>query len=190
MAIKRQLQPRDALRLLAPGPLALVSSQYHDHPNLMTAGWLLPLGFEPTLVGIAVHPGRLTHEFVTKSEVFALNIPTADLMTAVHTCGTVSGREGDKFAAAGLTPGESLEIEAPLVAECVAHLECGVVDRRSFGDHDLFVGRVLSVVALEEAFNGFWNVETDAGQLLHHLGADRYAGLGRAYQVNPEEPEG
>ncbi len=188
MAIKRQLQPRDALRLLAPGPLALMSSLYHDHPNLMTAGWMLPLGFEPALVGIAIHPSRLTHEFVTKSEVFALNIPTADLMTAVHTCGTISGREGDKFARAGLTPADALEIEAPLVAECVAHLECEVVDRRSFGDHDLFVGRILSVLALDEAFDGFWNVETDAGRILHHLGADRYAGLGRAYTVTPDEP--
>ena len=186
MATKRRLEPRDALRLLAPGPVTLLSTMYHDHPNLMAAGWFLPLGFDPTLVGVAVHPGRLSHEFVTQSEVFALNVPTSDLMAAVHACGVISGRSGDKFAATGLTPTEALAVEAPLVAECVAHVECGLVDRRAWGDHDLFVGRVLAVLALDEAFDGFWQVETDAGRLLHHLGADRYAGLGRAYRVTPE----
>src|SRR5687768_3013994 len=101
----------------------------------MTAGWLLPLSFDPVYVGVAIHPSRLTHEFVSKTEVFALNIPPADLMTAVHTCGMTSGREGDKFAATGLTPTDATAIEAPLVAECVAHLECGLVDRQSIGDH-------------------------------------------------------
>jgi flavin reductase (DIM6/NTAB) family NADH-FMN oxidoreductase RutF len=189
MATRRRLEPRDALRLLAPGPLALVSTSYRDQPNAMTAGWLLPLSFEPTLVGVAIHPGRLTHEFATKTELFALNFPTVDLIGAVHHCGMASGREGDKLAAAGLTPLEALEIETPLIAECVAHVECGVVDRRSLGDHDLFVGRVLAVSALDEAFDGVWRVEVDAGQILHHLGADRYAGLGKAYRAQPPEEE-
>ena len=190
MAIKRRLEPKDALRLLAPGPVALVSTMYRDQPNAMTAGWLLPLSFDPTLIGVAIHPGRLTHEFATKTEVFALNIPTVDLIAAVHHCGMTSGREQDKLATAGLTPLEALEIEAPLIADCVAHIECGVFDRRSFGDHDLFVGRVLAVQALDEAFDGVWQVEVDAGRLLHHLGADLYAGLGKAYRaVSPDDEE-
>lgn len=189
MAEMRDLPARDAVRLLAPGPLALVTTMYRDQPDVMTAGWLLPLSFEPTLVGVAIHPGRLTHEFITKTEVFALNIPTVDLLAAVHTCGMVSGREEDKFATTGLSPTAATKIEAPLVAECVAHIECGVVDRHSFGDHDLFVGRVLAASALDEAFDGVWLVDTEAGQLLHHLGGDRYAGLGRAYRVTPEEEQ-
>src|SRR5918998_2686125 len=104
MATKRRLEQRDALRLLAPGPVALVSTLYRDQPNAMTAGWLLPLSLSPTHVGVAVQPSRLTHEFITRSEQFALNFPTLDLIAAVHTCGMASGREGDKFVAAGLTP--------------------------------------------------------------------------------------
>jgi flavin reductase (DIM6/NTAB) family NADH-FMN oxidoreductase RutF len=100
-----------------------------------------------------------------------------------------SGRDGDKFAATGLTPTEAREIEAPLIAECVAHIECGVAERVTLGDHDLFVGSVLAVSALDEAFDGFWDVTTDAGRLLHHLGADRYAGLERPYSVAPPEEE-
>jgi flavin reductase (DIM6/NTAB) family NADH-FMN oxidoreductase RutF len=183
MAEQSALTPRDALRMLAPGPVTLISTMYRNQPNVMTAGWLLPLSLEPTLVGVAVQPSRLTHEFITKTEQFALNIPTVDLLSAVHLCGMTSGREGDKFVAAGLTPAEASEVEAPLVDECVGHVECGVIDRINFGDHDLFIGRILAVSAVEEAFNETWQVEIDAGQLLHHLGGDRYAGLSKSYRA-------
>jgi flavin reductase (DIM6/NTAB) family NADH-FMN oxidoreductase RutF len=187
MAVKRSLEAREALRLLVPGPVGLLSTIYRDQPNVMAASWMLPMSFDPVYLGVAIHPSRLTHEFVTKSESFALNIPPADLMSAVHMVGTRSGRESDKFAASGLTPAEATEVEAPLIAECMGHIECGLVDRHSFGDHDLFIGRVLQVHALDEAFEGVWNVEDEAGQLLHHLGGDRYAGLGRAYRVELED---
>jgi flavin reductase (DIM6/NTAB) family NADH-FMN oxidoreductase RutF len=64
----------------------------------------------------------------------------------------------------------------------VAHIECNVRDRVTIGDHDLFVATPMRVTADDEAFNVNWLVETDAGRVLHHLGADRYAALGKAYQ--------
>jgi flavin reductase (DIM6/NTAB) family NADH-FMN oxidoreductase RutF len=190
LAEKRKLETRDALRLIAPGPVALVSTLYRDQPNIMTAAWIMPISLSPTMIGIAIQPSRLTHEFVMKTDTFVLNIPNVDLISAVHFCGMKSGREGDKFASSKLTPAEAREIEAPWVAECVAHIECGVTDRMSFGDHDLFIGRVLAVTADEQAFNKIWDVTTDSGQLLHHLGADRYGGLARAYRATmPEESD-
>jgi flavin reductase (DIM6/NTAB) family NADH-FMN oxidoreductase RutF len=127
---------------------------------------------------------------VTKSEQFALNFPNIDLLSAVHRCGMISGRDEDKFESARLTLEEATEIEAPLIAECVGHIECGVTDRVSFGDHDLFVARVLAVTASDEAFRGsIWEVDTDAGQLLHHLGGDRYASLSKPYRATLERGE-
>jgi flavin reductase (DIM6/NTAB) family NADH-FMN oxidoreductase RutF len=190
MAEKLALEARDALRMIAPGAVTLVTSTYHDQPNIMTAGWMTSVSLAPTYVGVAIQPGRLTHEFVTKSEQFALNFPNIDLLSAVHRCGMISGRDEDKFVTTGLTPEEASEIEAPLLSECVGHIECGVIDRITFGDHDLFVGRVLAVSASDEAFKGdAWNVETDAGQLLHHLGGDRYAGLSKSYRASLEQDD-
>lgn len=175
-------QSREALRMLAPGPLALVTTMYRDQPNVMTAAWMQPVSLSPLLISVAVQPSRLTHEFMSKSEVFTLNIPTLDLLNAVHLAGMVSGRDQDKFETAGLTPEPGVATEAPLIAECVAHIECNVRDRVTVGDHDLFVATPMRVTADDEAFNVNWLVETDAGRVLHHLGADRYAALGKAYQ--------
>lgn len=186
MSEKVSREALDAVRLLQPGPLALLTSRFRSDDNVMTAAWLVPVSFDPPLVAVAIHPGRLSHELVSKSEHFTLNVPTAELLTAVHRCGMVSGRDGDKFTAAGITPVDALAIEAPLIEECVAHIECGVVDRSRFGDHDLFVGQPLAVSANPEAFDGRWLVEADAGQVLHHLRADYYATLSRPWQARLE----
>jgi flavin reductase (DIM6/NTAB) family NADH-FMN oxidoreductase RutF len=179
-----------ATRLLEPGPVALLTSRFRSADNVMTAAWLMPVSLDPAVIAVAIHPERLSHEYVGRSEFFGLSIPTADLLAAVHRCGVESGRDGDKFQRAELTPIDALAIDAPLIDECVAHIECGVIERLSFGDHDLFVGEVLAVQAEQEAFNERWLVELDAGQILHHLRADYYAALSKPYRARlPDEDE-
>ena len=100
-----------AHRLLSPGPVTLLSSQYRGQPNLMAVAWAAPISLDPPLVGDAIDPSRLTHEFVSKSEQFALNVPHLEIITATHRCGMLSGRDGDKFVVAGLTMEPATEID-------------------------------------------------------------------------------
>jgi flavin reductase (DIM6/NTAB) family NADH-FMN oxidoreductase RutF len=180
---KTTIEPTSGLRLLEPGPVVLVTSLFRSHPNVMTAAWLSPLGFDPPLITLAIHPGRLTHELVSKSEMFGISIPTMDLIRAVHMCGLVSGHQIDKFESAGLTPIDPLEIEAPRIDECVAHLECGVIERVSLADHDLFIGQILAAEADTDYFRGRW-IARDELPLVHHLAAEHYAGMTRSYAVD------
>jgi len=192
MGQKEFRQSRDALRMLSPGALALVTTYYRDQPNMMTAAWMQPLSLSPLMIAVAVQPSRLTHEFMTKTEVFTLNFPTLDILNAVHTSGMVSGRDQDKFELTGLTPEPGVATEAPLIAECIAHVECSVRDRVTIGDHDLFVATPMRVTADTEAFDAIWKTDVDAGRVLHHLGADRYASLSKTYigkVIGQEEEE-
>jgi len=180
---------RDALRMIVPGPVVLVSSMSKGQPNVMTAAWLAAQSLSPTLISVAIHPDRLTHQFVSATEEFVINIPVMDSLSVVHQAGLVSGRDADKFAALGLEPAESAIVEPPRVAGCAGYIECRVQDRISAGDHDLFIAEVVAAAADDESFDGHWHVEIDAGRLLHHLGADRYAGLANQYRVAPPESE-
>jgi flavin reductase (DIM6/NTAB) family NADH-FMN oxidoreductase RutF len=188
VATKRQIEPHLAPRLLQPGPLALVTSLFRSQHNVMTAGWIMPMGAEPTLISVAIHPARLTHEFVSRSEVFGLSIPTIDLLNAVHRCGIESGRDRDKFESAQLTPMDATEIDAPLVDECVAHIECGLVERIRRTDHDLFIGEVLAASVVDELFSDRWLIQ-DGSELLHHIAGDQYAALSRSYQAHLGDEE-
>ncbi len=155
----------------------------------MTAAWHMPISLSPTLISVAVHPARLTHSFISASEQFVLNIPTVDLIGPVHHAGMITGRDIDKFATVGLEPEESTVVEAPRVGGCAAYIECQVRDRATMGDHDLFVADIVSVIADDESFDGHWNVEVDAGRLLHHLGADHSGEMARIYRAQLPEGE-
>jgi flavin reductase (DIM6/NTAB) family NADH-FMN oxidoreductase RutF len=180
---------RDALRMIVPGPVVLISSMSKGQPNVMTAAWVTAQSLSPTLITIAIHPERLTHEFVSATEEFVVNIPILDWLSTVHEAGMISGRDGDKFAALSLEPADSALVEPPRVAGCPGYIECRVQDRVTAGDHDLFISEVVAVAADDELFDGFWEVETEAGRLLHHLGADRYAGLAHQYRATIPEAE-
>ncbi|MCX7624510.1 MAG: flavin reductase family protein [Thermomicrobium sp.] len=185
-------QPRElrlAARLLEPGPVVLVTTQHRARPNVMTAAWVMPLSLEPPRVALAIHPSRLTHELIGKSEYFALNLLTVEHLPAIHLCGTVSGRDLDKFARTQLHPVDALEVDAPVIEEAVAQIECGVVGRLGLGDHDLFVGDVLAVAADEELFGDRW-LHLEEAPLPHHIGAEWYGAVSRLYRARiPGEEE-
>jgi flavin reductase (DIM6/NTAB) family NADH-FMN oxidoreductase RutF len=45
----------------------------------------------------------------------------------------------DKFDAFGLTPVAAEQVKAPLVAECIANIECKVADARMVNKYNMFI---------------------------------------------------
>ncbi len=164
-----------ATRLLTPGPVTLLTAQYRGKKNVMAAGWTIPVSSNPPMVAVAVHPSRYTYGLIEKSGDFALNIPARPLAEKVKRAGDVTGAEVDKFLLLGLTPYEAQEVTAPLIAECVGHLECGVVERVQSGDHILFLAQIVAGSAEELAFDGDkWTLVDEEVKPLHHLGGTFY----------------
>ncbi len=164
-----------ATRLLAPGPVTLLTAQYRGKKNVMAAGWAIPVSSNPPMVAVAVHPSRYTFGLIDKSGDFALNIPARPLAEKVKKAGDLTGAEVDKFLQIGLTPYEAQEVTAPLIAECIGHLECGVVERVQAGDHVLFLAQVVAASAEELAFDGDkWTLADEEVKPLHHLGGAFY----------------
>lgn len=180
---------RDALRVLAPGPVTLISSMAKSQHNLMTASWLTLGSLEPTVVTVAIQPSRLTHELISASGQFVINIPVLDHLRVVHEAGMTTGRDGDKFEALGVEAIDAVVVEPPRMAGCVAYIECQLLDRITAGDHDLCISEVLFVAADDEAFDGHWRLGGDSGRILHHLGADRYAALAHEYRYTSQEQD-
>jgi len=176
-------------RLINAGPVVLITSHYKDRTNVMTAAWVTPLSFRPPLVGVAIHPTRFTHDLIKKSEQFAINVPGISLLEAVEICGTYSGKDVDKFAKAGLTPVDALEVDVPLIEECLGHIECVLVDAFTTGDHTLFVGQVVAASVVEGAFDEVWKLEEEEAKPLHHLGGSFYALLERRIESPAVEEE-
>lgn len=139
-------RPYPLYRPVFPSPTGLVTSvDGAGRPNIITLGEVFNLSIrEPVIVGIAIAPGRYSHELISAQREYVLNLPTAELLPKVLACGSMSGRDHDKFAEIGLTPLPATHVKPPLIAECPINIECRVIAVQSIGDHDLFQGEVLA----------------------------------------------
>lgn len=143
--------------------------------NVMTASWLTPASYRPALIGLGVHQNNMTHDLIKRSGEFAVNVPTPDLLRQVKYCGSVSGRDANKLTATGLHEEGPHFVRPVLIEECVAQLECSVVEMLAPGDHTLFIAEVVYAQAEADAFEGTWLLKERDLRPLHHLGGDNYA---------------
>ena len=163
--------------MLNGGPTALITVRWRDQTNVMPAIWMTQLSARPPLIGVAINPARFTHDLVQYAEQFALNFPARDLLNHTHYFGTVSGEDVGKIELSQLATFKGSKVDAPLLENCIAWVECGLEDTMRIGDHTLFVGRVLVVQADEEAFDDAWLIDDVEYRPLHYLGRDRYSVL-------------
>jgi flavin reductase (DIM6/NTAB) family NADH-FMN oxidoreductase RutF len=187
--MKREIARDQAYRLIACGPVTLVTSFYKGDMNLMTASWLAPISYRPMLIGLSVHQATLTHELIKKGQEFAINVPTHELVKQVKYCGTVSGRDQNKLKVTGLHEEGPRLIRPVLIRECIAHIECSVVEAVTPGDHTIFIAEVIAAQAEEEAFDEtFLLAERDLSPVTH-LGGARYALFGERVDAESSEAD-
>lgn len=175
---RRLCDNTDARRLLNPGPVAIVTASWRGMTNAAPVAWTTPLSMSPPLVGCVVHPHRHTADMIRFSEEFALNIPGPSLLKQTAFLGSVTGLNNQKIEAAGLEAFNGMRIEAPLLEGCLAWIECGLQDVIPVGDHTLFVGRVVRVQALDEAYAGRWLLQERRYSPLVYIGGTSYGVVG------------
>ena len=159
-----------ANRLINHGPTVLVTSCLGDTVNVMTAAWQMPVSFKPVLVATSIGHGRFSHGLILKSREFVLNIPNMNMVEEVLCCGTHTGRNTDKFQICGLSTLKGKKVKAPVIKECIGHIECKLYSHYKTGDHTIFVGEVVAAAVREGIFDGHLKVTLDEAKTLHHLG--------------------
>ncbi len=125
-----------AFTLVEPGPVVLVTTHDGKRNNAMTISWTMVVDFTPVF---AITTGEWNYSFAAlrRNRECVIAIPTVDLLDQVVGIGTCSGADTDKFARFGLTPVRGKVVKAPLIRECLANIECKVVD--FVGKHNIVV---------------------------------------------------
>jgi flavin reductase (DIM6/NTAB) family NADH-FMN oxidoreductase RutF len=116
-----------AFMLLEPGPVVLVTTHDKGRDNIMTITWHMVVDFTPQ-IALTTGPWNYSFHALMHTKECVLAIPTVDLAEKVVGIGDCSGRDTDKFKTFGLTPLPAADVKAPLIAECLACLECRVTD--------------------------------------------------------------
>lgn len=134
----QELDLSRAFQLIEPGPVVLVVTSDGDRPNIMTMSWHMVLDFTPRIACVIGSWDHSQAALRTTGEC-VLAIPAADMAEAAVDIGNCSGRDTDKFERFGLTRLPAAEVRVPLIAECLANIECLVVDDALVERYDMWV---------------------------------------------------
>jgi flavin reductase (DIM6/NTAB) family NADH-FMN oxidoreductase RutF len=171
---KKKLKPQT---LLAPVPAALIScGREGEEPNVITLAWVGVVNSEPPMVSIAIRPGRHSYNIIKDTGEFVVNVPRESQAEMVDACGTLSGRNVNKFSEFNLTPLKGELQQAPAVSQCPISLECVVRQVIPLGTHHLFLGEVQSVLVDEDICDAKGNVDFQQAAVLGFAGG-QYLGV-------------
>lgn len=122
-----ELPIEKAFTLVEPGPVLLVTTHDEGKNNIMTITWHTVLDFTPRII-LVTGPWNFSFQALRHTKECVINIPTVDLAEKTISIGDCSGSEVDKFAKFELTPLPARGTKAPLIGECLATLECRVIE--------------------------------------------------------------
>jgi len=160
--------------LIEPGPVVLLSTKHRGKHNVMPMSWTMMMEFEPPLIACIVSARNDSFAALDASGECVINIPTMEIAEAVVGCGNCTGKDIDKFERFDLTPQPASQVDAPLIGECFASLECKVADRGWVDRYNLFVLEVVKA---------WLDADLPDGPTLHHRGFGRFMLAGETVEL-------
>lgn len=120
----------------------IVTSAAAGRRGGLLATWVSQASIDPEdpLVVIALAVNHHTKELVERGGAFGLHLIARDQIELAWQFALGSGRDRDKLAGVDQAPRAT---GVPILADCLAWLDCQVIDRHEAADRMLFWGRVV-----------------------------------------------
>ena len=123
----KEIEISKAFTLMESGPVVFVTTDDGKKSNVMTISWTMVMDFTPVFA-MTTGPWNYSYAALRKSRECVISIPTVDMIDRIVGVGTCSGADTDKFEKFGLTRVKGKHVKAPLIKECLANIECKVID--------------------------------------------------------------
>ena len=157
-----------------PFPATIVTSNYNGRDNAMAVAWHMPLSAQPPFYGVGISSGKLSWEYINKTKEFGVNFMPFEAAELVAATGGPSGRKIDKFNSFGLKKDAPLVTSVPILSDAYAAFECVVEEQAEYGDHTLFIGRVVALHHVPEAYDERGRLNLNIVKPTLYLGGDNY----------------
>ncbi len=179
------LESRDRYKLLTglvvPRPIGWIGTRRGNGSfNLAPFSFFNVVAANPPTVLFSGgrHPDRPKDSVALAEETgeFTVNIVSEDVAAAMSVTSGSFGVDEDEFAIAGLTAVVGNMVDAPMVAEAPANLECKVVEVIHLGEEGqsrLVIGEVLAIHVREDALDGT-RIDTDVIRAIGRLAGNAY----------------
>ena len=141
--MKKTLEPNNAIYLLPAVLITCCDGSGND--NIITVACTTNICRKPPCLGIVIIGEKYSTKLIKDTKEFVLNIPGAEYLREVDTCGETHGDKVDKFELANFTKEDAVLVKPKLIKECPINMECRVKDVIIIEDSHLFRGEVLKV---------------------------------------------
>ncbi len=136
--------------LLGPVPPVLVTCGTMSEPNALTIAWTGIINSHPPKTYISVRKERYSHEIISQTKEFVINLPSAPIIRAIDYCGVRSGRDENKLEATNLGTQKVKGYKCPMIEQSPVSLACKVTEIIELGTHDMFLADITDVYVAEE----------------------------------------
>lgn len=162
--------------MLYPVPAVMVSvAREGEKPNIITVAWAGTISSDPAMLSISVRKERYSHQIISETGEFVVNLVTKDLTFATDYCGVRSGKDVDKFKEMKLTPCEVPGVKAPGIKESPVNIACRVTEVKNLGSHDMFIAEVVNVQIEDEYMDEKGKFNLNAIGLVAYSHGEYYA---------------
>ena len=171
---------------LIPGPIALISTvDPAGEPNVAPKSWIQMVSFEPSILMFSGSRDGQTERNILATGCFSVNLVDGSLARRTFAC--VRWKGAERIARSGFQLVKATKIEAPLVDDCRAHLECRFHDTREVGSGFLVFGEIVAASVLDEIAGAEPRARYAALDQTLFLEDGLYATVERARPAEPEE---
>ncbi|OPC79674.1 hypothetical protein B4N89_00780 [Embleya scabrispora] len=122
-----------------PSGVAVVTTVVDGARHGMTASSVTSVSLDPPLVSVCLGTALHSHHMVRAGGVFAVNVLGRDQVLLGRRFAGMGRRVADRFLGADWVVAAT---GAPVLADCVAWLDCTIEHAYPGGDHTIFVGRI------------------------------------------------
>jgi flavin reductase len=151
---------RAALGAFATG-VTVITTRGEEHAYGMTANAFSSVSLDPPLVLICARSGTEGSEHIDRNGAFAVNILGADQEPLSRYFSSKDRPRGrDAFREVAHTLGTT---GSPILDGVVCYLDCSLNASHPAGDHEIFIGEVLTI-----------GIDENVAPLLFHGGGYRY----------------
>ncbi len=135
----------DAIKLKYPEQVVIgIARDAAGKANPIALGWTMVTSHDPPMMAVSIGLTRYSLEVFRAAEAFTVAMPAENQADETMLFGTTSGRDTDKFAAAGTALTPAAVIDGVLMSDAVANFECVKRGEMTTGDHVIFVGEVVA----------------------------------------------
>ncbi len=134
---------------LIPGAVVLISTYNAEgQANIAPKSWLQMVSFDPPVLMFSGTKGNTTENNILQTSSFVVNTVDSTQAAIVYECIRWFGEE--RIRKSGFTLAKASSVNAPLVRECRAHLECRLLETKEIGSGFLIFGSIVAASVWDE----------------------------------------